>query len=73
MRVLKQMAYGVNFRPEPDTMAHLIRSGNKVEEIQVTMRERTAGDSYLTIGRSARYMLQMCMDILFIQWVRKKE
>ena len=72
-RVLKQMAYGVNFRPEPDTMAHLIRSGYKLEEVQVTMRERTAGDSYLTIGPIMRYMLLMCMDILFIQWARKKE
>jgi len=72
-KVLPRMAYGVNYRPEPDTVAHLIRSGNKVEEVQVTMRERTAGDSYLTLGKSARYMLQMCMDILFIQWVRKKE
>lgn len=72
-KVLPQMAYGAGARPEPDTMAHLIRSGYKVEEIQVNMRERTAGDSYLTMGRSIRYMVQMCMDILFIQWVRKKE
>ncbi len=71
-KVMKEMAYGVNFSPEPDTMAYLTRSGAKVEEIQVSMRERTAGESYLSMGKSIRYMTQMCMNILFIQWVRKR-
>ena len=31
--------------PEPDTLACLIRKGYKVEEVQVSMRERTAGES----------------------------
>ena len=66
------MAYDINFRPEPDTVAFLIRSGARVEEIQVTMRERLAGESYLNFGKSIKYMVQMCMNILFIQWVRKR-
>ncbi len=70
--VLEEMAYGVNYGPEPDTLAWLIRSGAKVEETQVTMRERVYGESYLTAWKSMRYMAQMCMNILFIQWVRKR-
>lgn len=69
--LLGEMAYNINYRPEPDTLACLIRSGAKVEEIQVTMRERTAGESYLSVGKSMKYMVQMCMNILFIQWVLK--
>lgn len=71
-KLVREMAYGVNFGPEPDTVSYLLRCGAKVEEIQVTIRERTAGKSYLNVGKSVRYMTQMCMNILFIQWVRKR-
>ena len=71
-KLVREMAYGVNFGPEPDTVSYLLRCGAKVEEIQVTIRERTAGKSYLNVGKSIRYMTQMCMNILFIQWIRKR-
>ena len=71
-RTLREMAYGVNFRPEPDTVAYLMRGGARVEEVQVTMRERVAGTSYLNFGKSIRYMTQMGMNILVIQWIRKR-
>lgn len=71
-KLIREMAYDVNFSPEPDTVSYLLRCGALVEEIQVTTRERVAGESYLGMGRSIRYMVQMCMNILFIQWVRKR-
>lgn len=71
-KLIREMAYGVNFSPEPDTVSYLLRCGAKVEETQVTMRERIAGESYLNMAKSIRYMTQMCMNILFIQWVRKR-
>ena len=71
-KLMKEMAYGINFSPEPDTVSHLLRSGADVEELQVTIRERVAGESYLSIGKSIRYMVQMCINILFIQWARKR-
>ena len=70
--LMKKMAYGVNYGPEPDTVSYLLRRGARVEETQVTVRERVAGKSYLNMGKSIRYMVQMCMNILFIQWVRKR-
>ena len=69
MRVMSRM---VDYGPEPDTMAHLIRSGAVVKEVQVEMRERVAGESYLNFSRSIKYMLHMCFSILFIHWCRKK-
>lgn len=71
-RLLKHMAFGVNYGPEPDTVAYLLRSGAMMEEMQVNMRERTTGESYLSFGRSIRYMTQMCINIFFIQWVRER-
>ena len=69
MRVMaKQPDYG----PEPDTLAHLIRSGAVVKSVQVTMHERMAGESYLNFSRSIKYVLRMCLSITIIQWFRKK-
>lgn len=69
---MKIMAESVDYGPEPDTIAHLVRSGARVKEIRVEMRERVIGKSYLNFTRSIRYMLHMCVSILFIQWCRKK-
>ena len=72
-RVLEHMAYSPTARPEPDTVAFLIRCGAKTAECAVTTREREAGESYLSLGRSIRYMAQMGMNIFVLQWVMKKE
>ncbi len=69
---MKIMANSIDYGPEPDTIAHLIRSGAEVREVQAYMRERIAGESYLNFTRSIKYMLHMCFSILFIQWCRKK-
>ena len=69
---MKIMANSVDYGPEPDTIAHLIRSGANVIEVQADMRERTVGESYLNFSRSVNYMIHMCFSILFVQWCRKK-
>ena len=71
-RVMKVMSEQTDYGPEPDTIAHLIRSGANVREVQAEMRERIAGESYLKPWRALRYMTHMCFSILFIQWFRKK-
>ena len=58
--------------PEPDTIAYLMRCGAHVGEVQVKMNERIAGESYLTLSRSLKYMTRMCMSIFFFQWFRRK-
>ena len=70
--VMELYANNINYGPEPDTLAYLIRNGVPVSEVQVEMHERSAGKSYLTAGRSLRYMLNMCISILFIQFFRKR-
>ena len=71
-KMLEIISKGMNFGPEPDTIAFLIRSGYKVAELQVEMQDRTAGESmYVSPLRSARYMLNMFTSILFAQFFRK--
>lgn len=72
-RMIQLFSRNINMPPEPDTIAYLIKCGYKVEETQVTMRERQAGMSYLNIGNSIRYMLNMCLSIIFIQCFRGKK
>lgn len=69
-RLLKRFAGEMNYGPEPDTLAYLMRQGARVKEMQVAMHERVAGTSYLSLGRSVRYMLNMFISILFIQFFR---
>ena len=43
-KMIPLFANELDFGPEPDTISLLMRHGYKVEEMQVEMRERTAGD-----------------------------
>jgi glycosyltransferase involved in cell wall biosynthesis len=71
-RMIEIMANNLNVGPEPDTISYLIKKkGAKIKEMQVTMRERQAGESYLTAGVSVKYMLKMMISILFVQFFRK--
>jgi glycosyltransferase involved in cell wall biosynthesis len=71
-KTIKVMAETADYGPEPDTIAHLIRSGAKVKEVQVEMHDREAGESYLNLRRSIQYMTHMFFSIIFVQWFRKK-
>lgn len=70
--VIKEFALNINYGPEPDTISYLIKKGIKVKEVQVHMDERIAGESYLNLSRSMRYMILMSFSIVFIQKFRKR-
>ena len=69
-KMIELFARGHDYSPEPDTMAYLLRRGYKVSEVQVSMREREAGESYLSFTKSISYMMRTCASILFLQWFR---
>jgi len=71
-RVIRMYATEMNFSPEPDTISYLIRCGAKVDEVQVEMLEREAGESYLNLKSSIVYMIKICFSIIVIQIFRKK-
>lgn len=72
-RMIPWFADELDYGPEPDTLALALRRGAKVEEVQVEMRERVAGESYLNFTKSVTYMLRMSVSILFVQWFRRKK
>lgn len=70
--MIREFALNLNYGPEPDTVSYLLKQGAKVTEVQVEMQERVAGTSYLTLSKSASYMLRMMTSILVIQNFRKR-
>ena len=72
-KLMKAFALNINFGPEPDTVSYLIRMGAKVTEIQATMDERIAGESYLNLVNSVKYMARMLISILLIQIFRDRK
>lgn len=71
-RMIKMFGYRINYRPEPDTLAFLLNHDVRIEEVQVTMRDRVAGSSYLNMKTSFFYMLHVLFNVLVFQWVRKE-
>lgn len=72
-KMIPLFAQELDYSPEPDTISLLMRNGFLVREVQVEMRERTAGESYLNFTKSVSYMLRTCISILLVQWFRKKK
>ncbi|MCC6108999.1 MAG: glycosyltransferase family 2 protein [Denitrobacterium sp.] len=70
-KMIKELAFGPNLGPEPDTISYLIkRKGAQVKEVQVQMADRLAGESYLNLKSSVKYMTHMFFSVLFIQFFR---
>lgn len=70
-KMIKRFGYDIHYSPEPDTLAYLLNCGINIREVQVQMRERCAGSSYLNFRTSIWYMMKMLFSILLFQWFRK--
>ena len=71
--MIKEFAQNLNYGPEPDTVSYLLKNGAKVSEISVQMDERQAGESYLNLVNSAKYMIKMLLSILVVQNFRRRD
>lgn len=71
-KIIGKLATQMNYGPEPDTVAYFLRCKAKVGECQVNMNDREAGESYLNLTNSIKYMFHMFSSILVVQWFRKK-
>jgi glycosyltransferase involved in cell wall biosynthesis len=66
--VIEKLAQNLNFIAEPDTLTRALLSGIHVEEVQVDMQERLAGESHFANPiNSAKYMVRILLSILFLQ------
>ena len=60
-KMIGEFAWNLNYGPEPDTVSFLIRQGAKIAEVQVTIDDRTAGESYLKPLTAVSYMVRMLL------------
>lgn len=68
--MIHRFAVDDRINPEPETLALFLHESRSIEEVQVTMKKRQGGKSYLTPSRSISYMLRACSSILFVRWFR---
>lgn len=72
-RIIKEFNNNSSLTPEPDTLVYILKRGMKAKEVQVKMREREFGESYLKAFKSIEYMLNMFFSILFIRVFTRKD
>lgn len=59
--------------PEPDTLVYMLKKNMKVKEVQVEMKEREFGESYLSPLKSVKYMANMFFSIFLIRNLTRKK
>ena len=69
---IKEFVKNTSLTPEPDTIVYMIKKGMKVEEVQVELKEREFGESYLNAFKSVEYMLSMMFSIIFVRAFTRK-
>lgn len=68
--VLERYYFDNTLNPEPESIALFLKQGYSVSEVQVSMRERQGGESYLNPVKSIQYMLRVFVTLLIVQWFR---
>ena len=71
-KAIEMFVNNVSLTPEPDTIVYMIKKKMKVEEVQVEMKEREFGESYLNPIKSVQYMTNMFFSIIFIRAITRK-
>lgn len=59
--------------PEPDTLVYLIKKKLDIKEVQVEMKEREFGESYLNPIKSAQYMINILFSIFFVRLITRRQ
>lgn len=75
-KAIEEFINNTSLTPEPDTLVYMLKKKFKIKEVQVQMKEREFGESYLKPLKSVEYMINMFFSIIFIRAItrnKKKE
>lgn len=72
-KAIAEFVKNASLTPEPDTLVYMLKKKMKVDEVQVEMKEREFGESYLNPIKSIEYMINMFFSIIFIRAITKKK
>lgn len=71
-RAIQEFIRNASLTPEPDTLVYMLKKKLVIKEVQVEMKEREFGESYLKPWKSIEYMTNMFFSILFIRAITRK-
>ena len=71
-KVIDEFVNNSSLTPEPDTLVYMLKKKMKIEEVQVEMKNREFGESYLNAIKSIEYMFNMIFSILFVRAFSRK-
>lgn len=71
-KAINEFIRNTSLTPEPDTLVYMLKKGLKIKEVQVEMKDREFGTSYLTPIKSMKYMVNMIFSIVFIRAITRK-
>jgi glycosyltransferase involved in cell wall biosynthesis len=71
-KIISEFIKNPSLTPEPDTLVYLLKKGYKIDEVQVSMKNRQFGKSYLNLTKSIEYMATMIFTILFVRSFTRK-
>ena len=72
-KAIEMFNTNASLTPEPDTVVFMLKKGLKIQEVQVKMRDREFGESYLNAFKSIKYMVNMLLSILLIRNFTRKD
>lgn len=65
--IIQELVSNSGLSPEPDMLVYMLKKNKKIEEVQVEMKEREFGESYLKPTKAVQYMVNMFCSIIFIR------
>lgn len=71
-KAIQEFVKNASLTPEPDTLVYMLKKNMKIKEVQVEMKDREFGESYLNPIKSMEYMINMFFSIIFIRAITRK-
>lgn len=69
---IEEFYYDPSLTPEPDTLVYMLKRGLSIKEIQVEIKEREHGESYLRPLKALEYMFSVLFSILIVRSTTKR-
>ena len=71
-KAIELFVRNASLTPEPDTLVYMLKKKMTIKEVQVEMKDREYGESYLKPLKSIEYMINMFFSIIFIRAITRK-
>lgn len=71
-KAIEAFVKNASLTPEPDTLVYMLKKKMTIKEVEVQMKDREFGESYLKPLKAMEYMINMFFSIIFIRAITRK-